>query len=89
MTPKRLPTFKGYVVDIRSLEFRKMALGETVECISFVSEEGMDLIEAMDENFEAIQTYHGEKPWEVAYEADKAMRRTISMRQRYEKILGK
>ena len=70
----RLPTFKGYTVDIRLRQFRKVEVGKLFECIAFDSERGLALLQEMEEDPEAIKTYQGERPCEVAYEADKAVR---------------
>ena len=81
MIPGRLPTFQGYVIDVRLKQFRKMKAGGLLEFIDFDSEKGLDLIEEMEEHMDAIKTYRGEKPREVADEAGKAVRRAISMRK--------
>ena len=79
---KRLPTFKGYTVDVRTRQFRKAELDKPLEFIDFVSEEGMKLIQEMEANPEAITTYQGEDPNEVAYMTDKGMRHEFSYRRR-------
>ena len=79
---RQLPTFKGYTVDVRTSEFRKAEPGKLIEFIDFTSEEGMKLIQEMEANSEAITTYLGENPNEVAYMADKAMRHELSYRRR-------
>ena len=79
MAPSRLPTFKGYVVDVKLMQFRKMKADKLAKFIPFDSKKGLDLIEEMENDIDAIQTYQGEKPWEVADEADKAVRRAICM----------
>ena len=81
MAPSRLPTFKGYVVDVKLMQFRKMEAGKLAKFIPFDSKKGLDLIEEMEEHMDAIKTYRGEKPREVADEAGKAVRRAISMRK--------
>jgi hypothetical protein len=79
---RRLPTFKGYTVDVRTSEFRKAEPGKRIEFIDFTSEEGMKLIQEMEAYPEAITTCQGETPNEVAYMADKAMRHELSYRRR-------
>lgn len=49
MTVRELPKFKGYVVDERLREFRKMAYGEMPEFIPFDSERGKMMLEEMKE----------------------------------------
>lgn len=44
---KQLPTFKGYVVDERLGQFRKLKLGEKPEFIEFSSQRGRKLQEAL------------------------------------------
>jgi hypothetical protein len=41
---KQLPTFKGYTVDERLSEFRKVELGKEIETIGFLSEKGQELL---------------------------------------------
>ncbi len=45
MGPTILPTFKGYTVDLRLREFRRVPLDELPEFIRFDSPEGMKLFE--------------------------------------------
>lgn len=47
MTVRELPKFKGYVVDERLREFRKLAYGYTPEFIPFDSERGEMMLEEM------------------------------------------
>lgn len=49
MTVRELPKFKGYVVDERLREFRKMVYGEPPEFIPFDSEKGEMMLEEMRE----------------------------------------
>ena len=42
--PYQLPTFKGYTVDLRLREFRKVTLGEKIEFIPFDSPDGKELL---------------------------------------------
>lgn len=42
-----LPTFKGYVVDLRLREFRKAKYPDTLEFVSFDSKKGQKLIGQM------------------------------------------
>ena len=44
---RRLPEFRGYTVDVRLREFRRMVLGETPEFIPFDSEKGRELTAEM------------------------------------------
>ncbi len=55
-TPFELPTFKGYTVDARLRQFRKVSHGESpqIEFIDFNSEEGQGLLEEMKEYFEFL-----------------------------------
>ena len=46
-TPKMLPVFKGYTVDLRLRQFRKAVLDETLEFIDFDTEEGEKLLSEM------------------------------------------
>ena len=54
-----LPTFKGYTVDMRLREFRKVVWGEEIEFLSFESAKGKRLLIAF------LQTSEGEE--ELAY----------------------
>lgn len=47
-SPKSVRVFKGYVVDERLREFRKMEYGEMPEFISFDSPKGQDLLSDME-----------------------------------------
>lgn len=42
---RRLPTFRGYTVDLRLREFRKLAYGQQPEFIPFASEQGSKLLD--------------------------------------------
>jgi hypothetical protein len=42
--PYQLPTFKGYTVDMRLREFRKVTSGEKIEFIPFDSPDGKELL---------------------------------------------
>ena len=44
---RTLPTFRGYTVDRRLREFRKMVFGEMPEFIPFDSEKGRELMAEM------------------------------------------
>jgi hypothetical protein len=46
-TPIRLPTFKGYTVDGKLMEFRKLEIGKPFEFIPFDSAEGKKLWKEM------------------------------------------
>jgi len=43
MTPKKLPTFKGYTIDLRLKEFRRVK-GKSINFISFNSGKGEKLL---------------------------------------------
>lgn len=47
MTAYRLPEFKGYTVDSRLRQFRKLIFGEACEFIPFDSPKGQTLLERM------------------------------------------
>ena len=49
--PFELPTFKGYTVDPRLRQFRKVIPQESIEFIDFNSEEGQGLLAEMREYF--------------------------------------
>lgn len=44
---KRLPTYRGYIVDVKLREFRKIKYGKTLEFIPFDSEKGDRLLAAL------------------------------------------
>jgi len=44
---KELPKFKGYTVDERLKEFRKVEYGKSIEFIPFDSPQGQELLEEM------------------------------------------
>lgn len=44
---RTLKTFKGYTIDIRLQQFRKVPLNDLPEFIEFDSKEGQDLLEKM------------------------------------------
>ena len=44
---KQLPTFRGYVVDERLKQFRKLEIGKEPEFIDFSSQRGRELQEAL------------------------------------------
>ena len=49
--PFELPTFKGYTVDPRLRQFRKVIPQESIEFIDFNSERGQELLAEMREYF--------------------------------------
>ena len=53
-----LPTFKGYTVDLRLQEFRKVPLNKLPEFVSFLSDKGARLF------YEFRQTEEGQKELE-------------------------
>ncbi|HHT9136977.1 MAG TPA: hypothetical protein ACFYEK_07005 [Candidatus Wunengus sp. YC60] len=55
---RRLPTFKGYTVDMRLHEFRKVPLNQLPEFIPFDSERGQKLIMGFLETPEGKREYN-------------------------------
>jgi len=55
-TPFELPTFRGYTVDKRLRQFRKVSKGEKpqIEFIDFDSEEGRELIDELWQYFKFL-----------------------------------
>jgi hypothetical protein len=47
-SPRRLPEFKGYTIDFRLREFRKVVYGKSIQFIDFESEKGMKLLQKME-----------------------------------------
>lgn len=45
--PRKLPEFKGYTVDERLREFRKVVHGKSIEFIGFDSRKGIKLLKKM------------------------------------------
>ena len=45
--PRKLPEFKGYTVDERLREFRKVVHGKSIEFIDFGSKKGIKLLKKM------------------------------------------
>ena len=45
--PRKLPEFKGYTVDERLREFRKVVHGKSIEFVDFDSKKGMKLLKKM------------------------------------------
>ena len=50
-TPFELPTFRGYTIDARLKQFRKVLQDNGITFIDFDSEEGQELLEEMREYF--------------------------------------
>ena len=50
-TPFELPTFKGYTIDPRLRQFRKVIPQESIEFIDFYSKKGQELLVEMREYF--------------------------------------
>ena len=48
-SPRRLPVFRGYTIDVRLREFRKLQYGKKSEFIPFYSEKGFGLLQALSE----------------------------------------
>ena len=46
--PRKLPVFKGYTMDVRLQEFRKLIPDKKFEIIPFNSSKGIDLIKAFE-----------------------------------------
>lgn len=53
--PIQLPTFRGYTVDGRLKEFRKVKRGKPLEFIPFESDEGRRLLEEMRRDPELLK----------------------------------
>lgn len=47
-SPRKLPEFNGYTVDLRLREFRKIKYGKSIEFISFESRKGKKLLQKME-----------------------------------------
>jgi hypothetical protein len=62
---RRLPTFKGYTIDVRLKEFRKVEWDRLPEFIAFESELGRKILAEMENRPDAVQTYQGESPYEI------------------------
>ena len=52
----QLPTFKGYTVDVRLREFRKVSSVSAIEFVSFDSPEGDMLLEGFIDTLDANNT---------------------------------
>jgi hypothetical protein len=48
--PRELPTFRGYTMDIRLQEFRKLIYGKKFEIIKFNSPKGIGLIQEFEKH---------------------------------------
>ena len=59
---KRLPTFRGYTVDRRLSEFRKLVYGRLPEFIPFESPKGQRLLRAMGRERERQRRDEQEEP---------------------------
>lgn len=62
---RRLPTFKGYTIDVRLKELRKVEWDKLPEFIAFESEVGRKILAEMENNPEAVRTYEDESPYEI------------------------
>jgi hypothetical protein len=62
---RRLPTFKGYPIDVRLKEFRKIEWDRLPEFIAFDSQAGREILSEMENQPEAVCTYQGENPDEI------------------------
>jgi hypothetical protein len=62
---RRLPTFKGYTIDVRLKEFRKVEWDRLPEFIAFESELGRKILAEMENRPDAVQTYQDESPSEI------------------------
>jgi len=47
-SPRKLPEFKGYTVDFRLREFRRVVYGKSIEFIPFESRKGRKLLRKME-----------------------------------------
>jgi hypothetical protein len=47
-SPYKLPEFKGYTVDFRLKEFRKVSYGKSIEFIPFETKKGKELLLKME-----------------------------------------
>ncbi len=47
-SPRKLPEFKGYTVDFRLREFRKVVYGKSIEFVGFQSKKGKMLLQKME-----------------------------------------
>jgi len=50
-TPFELPTFRGYTIDARLKQFRKISSDRTIEFIDFDNKEGQKLLNEIREYF--------------------------------------
>jgi len=50
--PRKLPVFRGYTVDVRLQQFRKLIPDKKFEIIPFNSSKGIDLIRAFEKENE-------------------------------------
>jgi hypothetical protein len=50
-TPFELPTFRGYTIDARLKQFRKVLRDNGIDFIDFDSEEGQEMLEEIREYF--------------------------------------
>lgn len=58
--PFELPTFKGYTIDPRLKQFRKVIPQESIEFIDFDSEKGQELLDEMREYFSFLYDEHSD-----------------------------
>jgi len=59
ISPKILPTLKGYTVDLRRQQFRRTRPGPKCEVIHFLSHKGWKLFDALGEFVqEVVEFYH-------------------------------
>jgi len=72
---RRLPTFKGYTIDVRLKEFRKAEWDRPLEFIAFESEVGRKILAEMENQPEAVRTYQEESPYEIVRQVRNAFAR--------------
>jgi hypothetical protein len=48
-SPRILPTFRGYTIDVSLREFRKVDCGNGIEFIPFNSQQGLALLQALED----------------------------------------
>ena len=58
--PFEIPTFKGYTIDPRLKQFRKVIPQEAIEFIDFNSEKGQELLDEMREYFSFLYDEHSD-----------------------------
>jgi len=54
-SPFELPTYRGFTIDKRLRQFRKVKAGCQIQFIEFDSDEGRELLEEMTDYFSFLQ----------------------------------